>query len=333
MNIKASRPYGFSFLATAFMLGLLTQLSGCGGGSGEAAAPAAAAALAVSPTTASGSSGQTLNFVVTGGSPSYTVASSNPSLATVSAVASNGSQYIFTAPLLGAGTVVFTITDSKGATTSATATVTASAAASLITSAPSSVTIGAGAIYQQSYTIGGGTAPYTATSANTSIATVASNGSVVTITGVSRGTTDVLVKDATGAASVTITVNVATTGTGFTVTGNAIWTINGNSDGNLNNDCSAGVPAYNMYYINGGIPPYTVSSTSPLIGTVLSAVPTAAVATSSASITVAASGGSFVVAWPNSPCFGDGTATIQVTDSTGTIVSPAPTFQVTWTPS
>jgi len=321
----AHRPSGFSFLATAFILGVLTLLSGCGSGSGGGTATATATALAISPTTPTGSAGQTLNFVITGGAPSYTVTSSNPSVATVSAVSSSGGQYSFTATLTSAGVATMTVVDSKSTVVKTDVTVTANAAASLITSAPSTVTIGVGVIYQQSYTIGGGTAPYTVTSANTNVATATSSGSTITITGVAAGTTSVLVKDSTGTSSVTIAVNVAAvTGTGFTVLGAGTWTITG--------ACPGGVPPYAVYYINGGIPPYTVSSTVPQVGTVLSAVPTAAVTAAANTVWVYATGGSFVVAWPNSPCVGSGTASFEVKDSTGTVVSPAPTFVVTWTP-
>lgn len=334
MNIKVYRPFGFSSLATAFFLGLLTLLSGCGSGGGEPATPTAAGTLAISPSTSTGTTGQTLTFVVTGGAAGYTVTSNNPSIATVSAVTSSGGQYSFTATLISAGTVTLTVVDSKNVTATTAVTVSASAAVSLITSAPTSVTIGIGESYKQSYTVGGGTAPYTATSANTNVATVTNSGTSITVTGVAAGTTTVLVTDSTGSASVTITVNVAAvTGTGFTVLGNMTWTIAGNSDSDLSNDCPGGVSPYGVYYVNGGIPPYTVSSTAPQIGTILAAVPTAAVTAAANTVTVAATGGSFVVAWPNSPCVGSGTASFEVMDSTGTVVSPAPTFTVAWTPS
>lgn len=334
MNIKVYRPFGFSSLATAFFLGLLTLLSGCGSGGGEPAAPTAAGTLAISPSTSTGTTGQTLTFVVTGGAAGYTVTSNNPSIATVSAVTSSGGQYSFTATLISAGEVALTVVDSKNATAATAVTVSASSAASLITSAPGTVTIGIGATYKQSYTIVGGTAPYAVTSANTNVATATSSGATVTITGVAAGTTTVLVTDATGAASATITVNVAAVaGTGFTVLGNVTWTIGGNADSDMTNDCTGGIPPYAVYYVNGGIPPYTVSSTAPQIGTVMLTAPTAAVTASATTVTVAATGGSFVVAWPNSPCVGSGTASFEVMDSTGTVVSPAPTFTVAWTPS
>jgi hypothetical protein len=336
VNIKAYRPFGFSFAAAAFILGVVTLLSGCGSGSGAPASSSAVttSALAVSPASPAGTTGQTLVFVITGGSPGYSATSSNESIATLTQPVLNNGVYIFTAKLNSAGAVTLTVVDSKSATVPVAITVTTSAAASLITSAPKSVTIGIGAAYKQSYTIGGGTLPYTATSANTNVATAMPdplNPSKVIITGVAAGTADVFVTDAAGTSSVTITVNVAAvTGTGFSVTGDTTWTWTG--------ACPVGVvPPYAVFYINGGIPPYTVSPTIPQVGTVMLTAPTAAVTVSATPVTIGTTGGpiggSFAVAWPNSPtCFGSGIATFNVQDSTGAVVSTAPKFTITWTP-
>lgn len=105
---------------------------------------------------------------------------------------------------------------------------------------------------------------------------------------------------------------------------------------------ASAVPIYTMYTIFGGTPPYKVTSSNPLIGTVLLALPaTGTPASSTSAVTVANTGDSFVVLWPSDACTGgglgikpsvtSGTATILIMDATGAVLSPSPTFVVTAT--
>ena len=94
----------------------------------DIADPAVPTAPTVSPAAASvlqSGSPRLVNFVVSGGTPGYTVVSSNPSLATVSTV-SGSSPYIFTATVLAnqVGTGDFVVTDANGLTALSTLTVT-----------------------------------------------------------------------------------------------------------------------------------------------------------------------------------------------------------------
>ena len=88
--------------------------------------PPPAAALVVSPASqaATACAGKTFNFAIAGGSPTYSVSTSNPSVATVSAVQNTSGQYFFTANGQGTGVTTFTVTDSGGRSASATLTCT-----------------------------------------------------------------------------------------------------------------------------------------------------------------------------------------------------------------
>ncbi len=76
----------------------------------------------------------------------------------------------------------------------------------LYISAPNSVTLAAAA--SSSYMIGGGVAPYTASSGNSAVATVTVSGTALSITGVAAGTAQITVLDAAGkSVSSTVTVD------------------------------------------------------------------------------------------------------------------------------
>jgi hypothetical protein len=92
-------------------------------------------------------------------------------------------------------------------------------------------------------------------------------------------------------------------------------------------------PTYTVYYIYGGTPPYTVSSTNPLVGSVFLTTPTTVPHTvAPGPITVANNGGSFIVAWPNlSGGNATGDANIVVVDSVGAMPATQPTFTIKYT--
>ena len=213
------------------------------------------------------------------------------------------------------------------------------------TTAPIAITLGTGATKAQIYTNSGGTAPYTCTSNNVNIATASCDGSSMTITGVADGIAKVTVQDSATPTtnSSTIDVNVAT-GTGLTVIGQSDWSI-------PKAHCDASPykpydpPIFSIYFINGGTPPYTVSSSSPLIGTIIGTgtnsapmtKPSGSVSWSATSWTVE-SGGYFAVAWPdggstsgaNNHC-AYGNAELKITDASGNRPSTVPTFKITVT--
>ncbi len=329
VTVSAVRTSGSqsTFSVTVLSLGtatlVLTDAAGTTLSSTLAVWPTGNALYTSAPSTVTIAPGVSATYDIGGGQGPYKAASGDTSIAAVSI--SNGTSLIVRGGAAGMTNVA--VTDTLGAQVLINVTVASSSIATLATTAPSAISLGVGASGAQTYAISGGTPPYTATSSNVRVATVTSPGSGTTFTvaGVSAGTASVLVRDSTSTATVTISVNVADGGTGFAVTpATAEWTISG--------ACPAGVPAYSVYFINGGTPPYTVSSTSPMVGTVMTSVPTAAVAPASTTVTVGASGGSFVVAWPNSPCTASGTASLNIVDSTGSRPPVTPTFDVTWTP-
>ena len=160
----------------------------------------------------------------------------------------------------------------------------------LHTSAPSAVTLAAGAA--SSYTIGGGTAPYSANSSNASVASATVTGSTLTITGVAAGgpvSIDVL--DATGSLkTVAVTVGSGSAAVLFTTAPSAITIATG---------------AAPSYAISGGSAPYAAASSNVSF------------------VTASASGSSL-----NIHGIAAGPANVVVSDATGTAV----TIAVTVTP-
>src|SRR5688500_6980731 len=125
---------------------------------------------------------------------------------------------------------------------------------SLFTTAPATLTLAKGVA--QDYTIGGGRAPYTATSNNTAIVASGVNGTVLTIGAVSPGTADVQIRDSLGALiSVTVTVNTGSTRAFFTTSPAAITV-------------QAGAGGQQSYLVGGGATPHTAISSNPAVAAV-----------------------------------------------------------------
>ena len=119
----------------------------------------------------------------------------------------------------------------------------------MFTTAPDSISLPTGT--PTSYQIGGGTAPYTATSSNTAVVTSIVTGTTLTITRIASGIAQILVVDATG-KSVAIGINASTIDTSlasplFTTAPNTVTMIFG---GNA------------AYAIGGGTAPYTANSSN-----------------------------------------------------------------------
>ncbi len=257
----------FAMALCAFMS--LTLLSGCGGGSAESSsgstsdvpATPSVVPLAVYGST-SGEVGQTLSYLVVGGSPAYSVISSISSVASISPVSASEGLHIFTATLNARGAVALIVTDASKKTVTTNLTVTAPSSGpggatptALYTTAPSNVSMLASAI--ASYTIAGGAAPYTATSSNVSVAdAVVSSGSVLTVNSKAlAGTADIVVKDTLG-AQVTIGVTVSSGGSPFSTTAPLAITLS-----------ATGAAGQQTYTNSGGTAPYTCTSDTTSIAT------------------------------------------------------------------
>ncbi|MFZ6758767.1 beta strand repeat-containing protein [Undibacterium sp. Ji50W] len=233
-------------------------------------------------------SGETATFSVAGGTAPYTATSNNASAITASVSGPN-----LSIKGVATGTAQVLLFDAKGASVTITATVAATGSATtLYTAAPSSLTFAVGEI--GSYTVGGGTGPYSVATSNRSAATASIAGNKLTVTGIAVGIAQINVIDSLG-ASVVVTVNVGSAGVAtslYTTSGSAV-------------NLAAGTT--NTYSIGGGTTPYTSTSSN-------TAVATASVSGNTLSIRGIAAG----------------SAQVLVFDATGTSVNIAvTTSQVT----
>ncbi len=183
-------------------------------------------------------------FTIGGGSQVYTATSSNPQIASVGI---NGNK--FTINGVSAGAAIVTIKDSLGVAVPINVTIGSGAA--FYTTAPGDITLAVNG--SGTYVIGGGSAPYTATSSNTSVVTASASGNNLTLNGVGSGKATVILRDAAGA---TIPLNI-TLGSGNV---NAIFTT---APGAV----TIAVGASPAYQIGGGTAPYSVTSSNPAIAT------------------------------------------------------------------
>lgn len=202
---------------------------------------AATALFTTAPGAVSTALGTTLNYAISGGTAPYAASSSSPSVATV-AIDADGRH--FTINGVAGGTANVIVRDGAGATVSLAVTVGSTNA--LFTTAPSSITIAVGGT-PVAYTIGGGTAPYSATSSNVSVATTTgSSGTALVINGVAGGVATVVVHDAVN-ATVSLTVNVGSANALFTTAPSAVTLTVGTAP---------------TYSVGGGTAPYTVASSN-----------------------------------------------------------------------
>lgn len=191
-------------------------------------------------TLAAGLSG---SYTIAGGKPGYFVSSSNPSVA---AVGINGNGFIISGIKLGVAQII--ILDSKGDAVSLNVTVgNGSAAMPLFVSAAGTISLKVAET--QDYIVGGGVGPYLASSSNQSVASVTLSGNAVSVKGISKGSAQIMLFDASG-ASVSTTVVVDPTGiaTPFYLAAPSSVTM--------------AIGAKSTYSLGGGTAPYIVSSSN-----------------------------------------------------------------------
>ncbi|MBC3907595.1 MULTISPECIES: beta strand repeat-containing protein [Undibacterium] len=183
-------------------------------------------------------------FTIGGGSQVYTVTSGNTQIA---GVGINGNK--FTINGVSAGKTIVTVKDSFGAVVLIDVTI--GSGADFYTTAPLDLTLTANG--SGTYVLGGGSAPYTATSSNTSVVTASASGNSLTLTGVGSGKAVVVLRDAAGKIiNVNVTLGSGTVNALFTTAPAAVTVAVGSS------------PAYQ---IGGGTAPYSVSSSNTAIAT------------------------------------------------------------------
>ena len=135
--------------------------------------------VGVFPDAATANVGDVLQFVVSGGTPTYTVTVTNPSIATVSPASLGASGASFTATLINAGSTNITIIDAIGQSTSVALTV--SQTSTLLRLSPSAMLLAEDSTDSIALNIFGGTGPYAAFTSDQTLSSVSTTGSILTV--------------------------------------------------------------------------------------------------------------------------------------------------------
>ena len=226
-------------------------------------------------------------FAIVGGSPTYTVTSSNAAVVSVTHVAGAAT---YTLNSVASGTATIEIKDAKGTIVNVAATV--PSAPALFVDAPANVTLAATATYP--VTVSGGVGPYTAISSNAAVVSLnvasAVDGKFV-LTGVSAGTASVAFKDTTG-TTITVSFTVPAPKVLFTDT-----------PANL----TLAIGSTYIPNIAGGTAPYSVNNSNPAVVT----TPTGSLGVGVTNFSIVAKS--------------MGTATVAIGDANGNVVTIAVT--------
>ncbi len=266
-----------SYLSTFLMAAFLVA---CGGGGGSPGLSSGSVAPTPAPPstlfTTVPVAGLTLamgvsnSFAVGGGTPPYSVTSSNLAVTSASI---NGT--VLSIGGVGGGSASIDVRDSAGQTKSISITVTTQAVTppiTMFTTAPANVNIANGSTV--TYTITGGYTPYTVTSDDLSVVRATISGSTLTVSAVGGGKASLTIKDAAGGSTVVIAVTVGSSTKLF---------INAPGAVNMVPGASA------VYLLNGGTAPYSVVSSDVRVangGIVGTALTVSAVAVGGANLQV-----------------------------------------------
>lgn len=281
------------FISSLAALLFVVLLAACGGGGGSPGVTTgtSTALFTTAPSVLTLPVGSAQEFSVAGGNGSYSAVSSN---ATVAVAGVSGNRLSLGA--VSPGTAEITLRDSSGGRTSISVT---SIVQALFTTAPPSVTLVPGSTGAQTYRVGGGAGPFTATSSNVNIVTANLSGDSLVVTGVTVGTASIVVRDNFG-TMVTIPVDV-TGASNLALFTSAPPTV------------TIAVRASPIYTIGGGIGPYTATSSNTNVAT------------------AAVSGGSLTITGITT-----GSASIVIRDAIGAVLNVAVTVgggQLTVNPS
>ena len=190
---------------------------------------------------------ETATYTISGGTPAYTVGSSDNSI-----VSASVSGNLLTVTGKGNGNASIKVLDTTGQNLPIAVQV-GNATTAIFTSSPSDITVGAGNA-SPTFNVGGGTPPYTAVSANELVAKVAlGTGSTFIVSGVAPGTTTVTLKDSTG-SPVSINVTVKDTSTAPL----ALFT-------NAPSALTLQTSVTGFYLVSGGTPPYSAIPSNPSV--------------------------------------------------------------------
>ena len=195
-----------TILAT-FLIAVILTACGGGGGSPGLSSGSVSAFTVVAPTALTLQVGQSQQYAIKGGVKPYSVFSNDPAVV----VGWLSGEETLAIGTVVAGKATVSVLDAKG--TKVDIAVTAGSSTAFFSTAPTALTLAPGAAGAQTFQLGGGvsTPAYTATSSDTSVATVVINGSTVTITGLRATATTATITFRDGAgATLTTTVTVAT---------------------------------------------------------------------------------------------------------------------------
>lgn len=161
---------------------------------------ATASGLNLSATKVEMTVGDSTTVTVSNGTSPFTVASSDQTIATAEADTANAGKIIIKGLKIGSATV--NIVDNNKLSGKVSVTVKAKS----LTLDKTSLSLSVGA--KDTVTVAGGTAPYTATSADTSIATATVSDSIVVVEAIKAGSTTIALKDKDGEATGSVKVTV-----------------------------------------------------------------------------------------------------------------------------
>ena len=263
-------------------------LVGCGGGGGSAGntspstapvATVAALLFTTAPDVLTLGVGVAQDFSIGGGVPPYTAVSNNAAIGT-----SGVKDTRLTIGGISPGSSEITIRDSLGTSIKIGLIVGDGGARALFTSSAADIVVAPGNSNAQIYTVGGGVAPYSATSSNSTVASASLVGDSLKITGLMAGAANIVVLDKSGVRlTIAITVPTASTLALFTTAPSTITVAIGASPG---------------YSVGGGTGPYTATTNN-------AGIATTSLANSNLAITGVAVG----------------SAIISVRDNAGTVVN------------
>ena len=236
---------------------LLVTLVGCGGGGGSAGTPSGGAPAAVvaaplftsAPDVLTLGVGASQDFNIVGGVAPYTAVSNNAAIG-ISIVKDSR----LTIGGVSSGTSEITIRDSLGASVKINLIVSDGIGRVLFTTSASDIVVGPGNSNAQTYTVGGGAAPYAASSSNATVVSVSLVGDSLKVTGLTAGLANVVILDKLGARlTIAVTVPTVSNLALFTTAPPAITVAIGSAPG---------------YSVGGGAGPYTATSNNTSVATV-----------------------------------------------------------------
>ncbi|MDO8456213.1 MAG: hypothetical protein Q7T07_04790 [Burkholderiaceae bacterium] len=232
---------------TTFLVAVLLAACGGGGGSPGLSSGSVTAFSVVAPSTLTLQVGSLQQYAIKGGVKPYSVFSTDPAVA-VGWIGGDDSVSIGT---VVAGKASITVLDAKGSKFDIA--VTSGSSTAFFTTAAATLTLSPGVAQAQTYTLGGGTGPYTATSNFPTVATVKVDGNRMTITGVQIDLTNsatITMRDAAG-ATLTSVVSVKTTE--FKLTPGSADTATIYLGDTMNLVITGGTPPYRIIEPIGGV--------------------------------------------------------------------------------